>query len=564
MTRFTRMLSLFVFSLSLFLGAVNSVSAQRSMSDEAIGIFRRNSNIEENLAKTINAVVKSESEGLPSSESFVDSNLGSLQTSAFLFLAGPPDSVTASLSEEEKRIVYQRYGNGVIPEVSNAIAALFNPPASAQTYLADVMESAHIIPKAQAQGLGFSALDPILNVWKIFRNVAYLFFVIIFLIAGFMIMFRQKISGQAVVTAQQALPGVIVALIFVTFSYAIAGFLIDLMYLLMYLMIGMFQPTGGTSWISKDIFRATADVLLGSGDTVSAFSSVNQAVTQLTQSIVGDLGDSISDFLGWIGGITVGLIVSVAVLIASFKIFFELLKTYVTLVLSIATAPIMLMMGAIPGKNNFGTWIKNIAGNLLAFPLVLMSFIIYDMFSRNDLSTGGFLPPYLIGQGNGGIIITMVGIGILLIIPELITQMKKAMGVDGGIWTQLGGDMLKNAKDNAKSAVRAGIPIGTYGYSLADSAVTGIRSSLVDDSETGRTKVNWKAIPQATKQRYAQQTPSRMRKARNIVTGFENFVEGKWVDPNSYENILVRNYLADRERNEKEAQSKKAEQGKPE
>ena len=262
MTRFTRMLSLFVFSLSLFLGAVNSVSAQRSMSDEAIGIFRRNSNIEENLAKTINAVVKSESEGLPSSESFVDSNLGSLQTSAFLFLAGPPDSVTASLSEEEKRIVYQRYGNGVIPEVSNAIAALFNPPASAQTYLADVMESAHIIPKAQAQGLGFSALDPILNVWKIFRNVAYLFFVIIFLIAGFMIMFRQKISGQAVVTAQQALPGVIVALIFVTFSYAIAGFLIDLMYLLMYLMIGMFQPTGGTSWISKDIFRATADVLL--------------------------------------------------------------------------------------------------------------------------------------------------------------------------------------------------------------------------------------------------------------------------------------------------------------
>ena len=38
------------------------------------------------------------------------------------------------------------------------------------------MESAHIIPKAQAQGLGFASLDPILEGWKQFRNVAYLFF----------------------------------------------------------------------------------------------------------------------------------------------------------------------------------------------------------------------------------------------------------------------------------------------------------------------------------------------------------------------------------------------------
>ncbi|MFH2118615.1 MAG: hypothetical protein ABII10_02685, partial [Candidatus Paceibacterota bacterium] len=417
--------------------------AQKASGD--ISVFTRNSNIEKSVAKTINAVVKSESEGLPSSESFVDSNLGSLQTSAFLFIAGPPDSITTSMSEEEKRIVYERYGSGVIPEVTNAIAALYSPPASAQTYLADVMESAHIIPEAQAQGLGFSALDPILNVWKIFRNVAYLFFVVIFLIVGFMIMFRQKISGQAVVTAQQAIPGVIVALIFVTFSYAIAGFLIDIMYLLMYLMIGIFQPTGGVEWISKTIFQATLKVVFGGGGVTAAFSSVNGAVQGLVDTIVTPLSGATADFLGWIGGITVGLIVSVAILIASFKIFFELLKTYVTLVLAIATAPMMLMFGAIPGKSNFGSWIKNIAGNLLTFPTVLMAFIIYDMFSTNDFSAGGFLPPYLIGQGNGGVIITLVGIGILLIIPELITQMKKAMGVEGGIWAQLGGDMMKNA-----------------------------------------------------------------------------------------------------------------------
>src|SRR5690606_25281628 len=89
-------------------------------------------------------------------------------------------------------------------------------------------------------GLGFSSLDPILDTWKAFRNVAYLFYVIMFLVIGFMIMFRQKISSQAVVTAQQALPKIIISLIAVTFSYALAGLMIDAMYLIMYLIVGLF------------------------------------------------------------------------------------------------------------------------------------------------------------------------------------------------------------------------------------------------------------------------------------------------------------------------------------
>jgi hypothetical protein len=424
-------------------------------------VILRRSGVEESVTKTINAVVKSESEGLPSNESFVDSNLGNLQTSAFLFLAGPPDSVLTSLTDEGRRIVYQRYGRGVIPEITRATAALYTPPASSQTYIADVLESAHIIPQAQAQGLGFSALDPILNVWKIFRNVAYLFFVVVFLVIGFMIMFRQKISGQTVVTAQQAIPGVIVALIFVTFSYAIAGFLIDLMYLLMYLMIGLFRPVGGTELISKNIFKATFDVVTGAGSINAVFSTVSNAVESFVDGIVSTSSNAVTDFLGWIGGITVGLIVSVAILIASFKIFFELLKTYVTIVLSIATGPLMLMIGAIPGKSNFMQWIKTISGNLMAFPTVLMAFIIYDMFSQNDFSAGGFLPPYLIGQGNSGVIITLVGIGILLIIPELIKQVKKAFGAEGGIWEQLGGAAITQAKEGMPLGGRiAGMGIG--------------------------------------------------------------------------------------------------------
>jgi hypothetical protein len=41
-----------------------------------------------------------------------------------------------------------------------------------------------------------------------------------------MIMFRTKV-GQAAITAQQAIPNVVIAMLAVTFSYAIAGLMID-------------------------------------------------------------------------------------------------------------------------------------------------------------------------------------------------------------------------------------------------------------------------------------------------------------------------------------------------
>jgi hypothetical protein len=534
MTRLTRTLALFVCVLSLALGTVQSVSAAVSQAD--LQNYSRKSDVEYNVAKTLDAVVKSENEGIPSNESFVDSNLGNLQTSGFLFLAGPPESIVASLTEEEKRIVYQRYGRGVIPEISNAITALYHPPASSQTYLADVLESANIIPQAQAQGLGFSALDPVLNVWKIFRNVAYLFFVIVFLIIGFMIMFRQKISGQTVVTAQQAIPGVIVALIFVTFSYAIAGFLIDLMYLLMYLMIGLFQPVGGTEWISKNIFIAARDIVFGVGDNLSAATTVNQAVQGFVGSIVNPLEGAIADVLGWIGGITVALIVSVAILIATFKIFFELIKTYVTIVLSIATSPLMLMLGAIPGRNNLAQWLKLIAGNLMAFPTVLMAFIIYDMFSRNDFSTGGFLPPYLIGQGQGGVVVTLVGIGLLLIIPELIKQVKKAMGAEGGLWEQLGGDILRNVKSDG---LRYAVPGAYIGGGLARDVYTGARDNRGGGLE---------AMLSGVYSNIRTNLPERARRGNEAARALENLIEGKFLDPNSIEAILQKNLVSEQKK----------------
>lgn len=428
-----------VFCVSLlFLGSASR--AQAAFWD----LFFNNTSVEENVDDTIDAVTQSETEGIPSHESFVDNNLLNVQTSSLIFVAGPPESATgeeSTLTEEQKRIVYKRYGGGAIGAVGNGIAALYTPPASSTTYVADLLRSAHIVPQAQAQGLGFASLDPILGTWKIFRNVAYLFFVVIFLIIGFMIMFRQKINGQTVVTAQQAIPGIIVSLIFVTFSYAIAGFMIDLMYLLMYLMIVLFNPPEGTAILDNNIFDAIWYILIGKGEGVSLFSSVSGAVENFTKAFTGNLGAA-SGALGWLAGITAALVVAVAILIAAFKILFELLKTYVSIVLSIALAPITLMFGAIPGQNSFFKWLKRLVGNLLAFPVVLMTFI----------------PPFLPGRGVSGAIVTLVGIGILLIIPEIIQQVKKAFGAEGGIVETLGGQMIQRTREAGRDTLQYGWP----------------------------------------------------------------------------------------------------------
>jgi len=479
MTPLTRISFLSVFLLALFLNSASSVAAL------SFDFFSNKTGAKQNVSKTVDAVVKSSQEGIPSLESNVDNTLLSLQSSALIFIAGPDTIEKAGegegrekggMSEEQRRIVQERYGGGAINSLTTAMGYLYTPPASSRTYVADVLESAHVIPQAQAQGLGFSALDPILDTWKIFRNVAYLFFVVIFLVIGFMIMFRQKIGGQTVVTAQQAIPGVIVSLLFVTFSYAIAGFLIDLMYLLMYLMIGIFPLEEGVGILSQNIFKVGWDLVAGSE---GAFQTVNSAVNGFVSEITVN---SDSSFLGAFAGITLALIIAIAVLIGIFKLFFELLKTYVTLIVSIAVAPLMLMLGAIPGKNNFTNWLKIISGNLMAFPAVLLALILFKMFTQqgSTLDSGGFVPPFLLGGGQGAAVLTLVGIGIILIMPEIVKEVKKVMGAEGGLFEQLAGAAISQAQEGSGLGMRT---VGGVGGAALGAGYGGLREAIVRSKE---------------------------------------------------------------------------------
>jgi len=112
---------------------------------------------------------------------------------------------------------------GMIGTISTLIAGIYAvPPASGIAYLADIGEKLDLIKPTYAQetGTGFGKLTVYLPIWRAFRNIAYVFFVLIFVFMGFAIMFRVKINPQTVITIQSALPKIVLALLLVTFSYA--------------------------------------------------------------------------------------------------------------------------------------------------------------------------------------------------------------------------------------------------------------------------------------------------------------------------------------------------------
>ncbi len=344
---------------------------------------------------------------------------------------------------------------GILNGFGTLIGQMYSHPvANTGVYVADLMDSAHITPRAYAQGLGFASLNPILELWKAFRNIAYMFFVIIFIIIGFMIMFRQRIGGQAAITAQQAIPSVIISLILVTFSYAIAGFMIDLMYIVMFLIIGIFGqtlPAGNANLIDMTILQVMGSLFKAS----IASPESNIPGVDLVSNLFGSLieNDTVNSVLSIAGGLTLVIVLAIAILIGTVKLFFELLKSYASIVLSVVTSPIILMMGAIPGKSPVVAWLKNLIGNLLPFPVVLLVLVLFYQFSNltGAGNEGGFIPPFLIARGQSGAIASLMGLALILALPEIVKDVKKGFVTEG-----FGSMIFKAATESAKQGWKGG------------------------------------------------------------------------------------------------------------
>lgn len=328
-------------------------------------------------------------------------------------------------------------GTGAITATGRLAAALYaKPPASGVQYLAQQIQKVNPVQPAYAQGIGFQTLTPFQVIWEGFRNITYVGFVIVFVIVGFMIMFRAHISPQAVATVQDSLPRIVIALVLVTFSYAIAGLMIDIMFLFLNVAINALPVSGAAQNVfTKSVFGVIT------GAWTDIFGMVADKVAGLIDQVVDIKG--IDKILGFFGGGLAAIVVGIAMLFVMFKVFISLLMAYATIIILTIFAPFFFLLQALPGNNSAQTWFKQMAANVAVFPTVAIMFVLAGYIGGiSDLGastpaiseTQGNITkfPLLAGDLDPTILGKLAGIGLLLMTPAAAQMVKDAIGAKGG------------------------------------------------------------------------------------------------------------------------------------
>ncbi len=146
---------------------------------------------------------------------------------------------------------------GMLGGTSDMIAALYTPITSTTEFVHYMTRDFGIVKDANAQaGYGFQALSPVLAVWEVVRNAAYTLLVLAFVFIGIGIMLRVKIDPRTVMGIQNQIPRVIIAILLITFSYAISAVLIDMMWVTTYAGVNLLTNAQGES-IKVDSCKST-------------------------------------------------------------------------------------------------------------------------------------------------------------------------------------------------------------------------------------------------------------------------------------------------------------------
>ncbi|KKQ23225.1 MAG: hypothetical protein US40_C0016G0013 [Candidatus Roizmanbacteria bacterium GW2011_GWC2_37_13] len=186
----------------------------------------------------------------------------------------------------------KNYNKSIFGFITNLIILPYaNPPASGIYWAYSGLQNAGFIPKTYAaEGIGFAAIKPFSNLWKIFRDLSYMLLVIVLIAIGFMVMFRMKMNPQTVISVENALPKIVISLILITFSFAIAGFIIDLLYIIIGLIVSVMindpDPTKATTFKNEYILASGWDLFIRDIRARFDYRSVGMALGSAFTQIV--------------------------------------------------------------------------------------------------------------------------------------------------------------------------------------------------------------------------------------------------------------------------------------
>ncbi|MGI6443776.1 MAG: hypothetical protein ACOX06_02100 [Candidatus Dojkabacteria bacterium] len=299
---------------------------------------------------------------------------GSMKTiagmSLSLFMSACPDCFEGELPEELE-------GRGLTNIVDGQIAKLFNnqPRVDLVAHLADewVPGYKHVGDSVYAGGFGDLENTKIAGLWTKTRNIAYLGYVIIMIIVGFMIMFRNKIGGQVMVTVSNSIPRIVVSLILVTFSFGIIGLIIDFGGVVRSIIDSIYF--GGESGIDvhNPFFLVGGFLGRNEGTAITSALGIAGIVIMIVKTF-NPLGLLLS---------LMGLVVLCVVLWGAIKLWITLLKSYFGMLINIVTAPLAILFGSLPGNeaslfNVFKSALRNVLAFPLAYAIVNLPYVLED------------------------------------------------------------------------------------------------------------------------------------------------------------------------------------------
>lgn len=315
-------------------------------------------------------------------------------------LGGPEISEYGAVIENNPNIPYdlKRGVIGLTEDAGDYVYAAY-PTVNVAEHLAQqwvpgyAQESTSLYAATHDSGYDVLLGSGIVGLWNRVLNLAYVAFVLIMIVAGFMIMFRHKLGGQTMVTIGNVLPGVITALILATFSFAIAGFIIDiggvLTGLVSFILGGNgFEPTSIAGWgriINSAMGLGSLDFTFDFGKGSLGLAAIGKGLALLFVN-VGWMAPVAGTVLG-LG--VVGLILFVVVLgivaFGALKVLIALYKAYFSLLLSVILGPLQITLGAIPGNSHMiKNWFLSIFRNVLVFPVILFIVNIPNAIQASD------------------------------------------------------------------------------------------------------------------------------------------------------------------------------------
>jgi hypothetical protein len=375
-------------------------------------------------------------------------------------------------------------GGGALGTLNTVMTVMYtSKPTSTGLYLAQLGESLGI-KNAYAQqavsGSGEGILRPVVQLWQLSRNLSYGAFIIIFLVVGFMIMFRRKLNPQTVVTIQSALPGLVLGLTLVTFSYFIAALIVDISFILMQVVASIFAQIAPSGTAASDyselaknsgVFKIFSSFFLfgSEGGLLQSFSkafdpnAINSGAGH-SLNLIPITGPDINKSLqsiraGAIGGGAsnlIAVIILIALFIQMFRLVWSLLTSYIAILAATVLGPLVIAFASIPGRGGIlVTWWKSLLANILVFPAVFAAFLFAGVILGSQSDFKQTLP--LFAGINPQILKFLIGYGIIMYTPSIPGHVKNLLGVN-----------------NSQVAIQA-VAVATNSDKMRFETVTGLR-----------------------------------------------------------------------------------------